>query len=175
MTWPAMTYLAAPLTLAAMPVVALSPASAPQIQGTTLAGEQFSLADNRGQVVVLNFWATWCVPCRAELPAFDRYYRTNRSQGLRMLAISVDVPAKAREVRQASGAFAFDVASISQFKVPGAFRTTTLPRTLIFDRDGHLRWDSVKAKAGVLDEQTLGRIVGPLLAEQTGRQEAQRR
>ena len=79
-------------------------APAPALTGTLFDGTRFSLADHAGNVVMLNFWATWCAPCREEMPALDAYYRRHRGEGLELIAISMDSPkdeAKAREFMRA--------------------------------------------------------------------------
>jgi cytochrome c biogenesis protein CcmG/thiol:disulfide interchange protein DsbE len=63
---------------------------APDFQLTLVDGSHVRLSELRGQVVVLNFWATWCVPCRAELPLLDRYYRLRRDAGLRVFAVTTE-------------------------------------------------------------------------------------
>ena len=57
---------------------------------TNMQGEQVSLSQYRGKVVILNFWATWCPPCREEMPSMERLYRNYKDKGLVMLAINVD-------------------------------------------------------------------------------------
>jgi len=72
---------------------------APQFTLRNLQGNHVSLDSFKGQVVVLNFWATWCAPCRVEMPAFENLYRRYRSQGLTVLAVSLDKAADGK-VRQ---------------------------------------------------------------------------
>src|SRR5215475_6624351 len=77
---------------------------APALVVQELSGQSFDLAAQRGKVVVLNFWATWCPPCRNEMPVLDAFYRKYRSQGLELIGISVDRPhdgAQVRDVMQA--------------------------------------------------------------------------
>lgn len=64
--------------------------AAPDFQVTTIYGHKLSLADFKGQVLVLNFWATWCVPCKKELPMMDAYYRLQQHAGLRILAVTTE-------------------------------------------------------------------------------------
>src|SRR5476651_1212361 len=64
--------------------------AAPDFQVTTLDGTKLTLADFKNQVLVLNFWATWCVPCKTELPLLDRYYRLQQPAGLRVLAVTTE-------------------------------------------------------------------------------------
>ena len=155
---------AALLLLASMSA-ASAPARAgpPVVEADTLDGRRFRLADFHGQVVLLNFWATWCAPCRAEMPAIDAYYQANRGRGLAVLAISMDTPNKAKAVRQIAGGFHFPVAMAEGAKLPSSMRPTQLPVTLVFDRTGALRFDSRKSNPGALTAQTLAGIVGPLL------------
>ena len=64
--------------------------AAPDFHVTTFDGSKFSLADFKGQVLVLNFWATWCAPCKKELPMLDAFYRLQKQAGLRVLAVTTD-------------------------------------------------------------------------------------
>ncbi len=140
-------------------------APALNITATTLDGKPFDTRTLHGQVVIVNFWATWCAPCRAELPEFDRWYRANRGQGVMVLAISADDDSKAKAVRSIAAGFAFPVALASTTRVSGVARASQLPVTLIFDRSGTLRFDSRTGPPGLFDQAALNRIVGPLLRE----------
>ena len=63
---------------------------APPLMLTGLDGKMFDLAKHRGKVVLVNYWATWCAPCRKEMPTLDAFYRRYRSEGLELIGISVD-------------------------------------------------------------------------------------
>lgn len=67
---------------------------APEINLETLQGERVILSQLKGKVVVINFWATWCPPCRAEMPSMERLYARFKGQGLEMLAVNVEADAK---------------------------------------------------------------------------------
>ena len=84
--------------------------AAPALQATLLDGSQFRNADQTGQVIILNFWATWCAPCRAEMPALEAYYQKYRAEGFKILAISMDEPEDEAKVRQVMAAFSFPAA-----------------------------------------------------------------
>lgn len=133
----------------------------------TIDGARFSLADQRDKVVIVNFWATWCVPCRVEMPALDAYFRRHRADGLAMIAISVDAGASAGKLAKATRGFAFPVASLDDTHIARSALPAALPATRIYGRDGTLRFDSVIRATPPLDEATIARIVGPLLAEAT--------
>ncbi len=135
------------------------------INAKTLDGGAFSLTAARGDVVIVNFWATWCGPCRVELPAFDAYYQAHHANGLRMIAISEDGGGKTGEIRRVTAAYHFPIALDRDVKYPASMQPSQLPVTLIFDRAGMLRFDSRRTKGGAIDGPTLARIVDPLLAE----------
>jgi thiol-disulfide isomerase/thioredoxin len=135
---------------------------APALVATTLDGQHFDLAALRGKVVIVNFWATWCTPCRAEMPAIDAFYRAHRDEGLVVLAVSLDDAADAKQVRAVMSEFAFPAAMYKDAKASGYGRMARLPLSFVIDRDGVLRRDAWKA-APALDAAALEREVLPLL------------
>jgi cytochrome c biogenesis protein CcmG/thiol:disulfide interchange protein DsbE len=147
-----------------------APAAGPEaLAATTLDGGHFSLADARGRVVIVNFWATWCAPCRAEMPALDVYYRAHRGEGLEMLAVSLDANGSAKKLARATAAFRFPVARIADTSLPRSAIPRALPETRVYGRDGRLRYKSVARKGELLDSAAIERIVTPLLRESAGR------
>jgi cytochrome c biogenesis protein CcmG, thiol:disulfide interchange protein DsbE len=143
--------------------VAASPAA--PLSATTLDGKPFALAAQRGHVVLVNFWATWCAPCRAEMPALDAYYRKRHAQGLDILAVSVDDGARTASLIAVTGSFSFPVAKIADTKIARSAIPTALPTTRIYGRDGRLRFESDQHHPQMLDAAALDRLLGPLLAE----------
>lgn len=138
---------------------------AANIDGRTIDGAPFSLTAMRGRVVVINFWATWCAPCRAEMPALDRYYLAHRAQGLDMIAISVDAPGKTKAIAQVARAYHFRIAELDNVTLPASYRLSQIPVTLVFDRNGVLRFDGRHTRTPIMDGPALDRIVSPLLGE----------
>ena len=80
----------------------------PKLAGRDVLGKPFDLEGHRGKVVVVNFWATWCEPCREEMPDLVRFYRDHRGQGLRLVLISADDDDQRAEVTRLLGALGFD-------------------------------------------------------------------
>jgi peroxiredoxin len=114
-------------------------APAPDFELPDLEGKAHSLADLRGRVVVLNFWATWCPPCIDEMPSLQRLHRALADRGIAVVAVSVD------ERFSDVGAFVrkfqltFTVLHDDGKKVSRKYRTFMYPETYILDREGVLK------------------------------------
>jgi cytochrome c biogenesis protein CcmG/thiol:disulfide interchange protein DsbE len=112
---------------------------APTLRVTTFGGEPFDLADHRGQVVIINFWASWCVPCRQEMPELDSYYREHSTRGLAVLAISVDRTHDLRDARRAAEQFSFPAALLANAQVNRWPAPAAIPITYVIDSTGRVR------------------------------------
>jgi len=135
---------------------------APDLRAELLDATTFDLVKQRGKVIVLNFWATWCGPCREEMPALDAYYRAHRAEGLELIAISIEGPDDLLKVKRVMKAFSFPAALTSGAQIDGYGRLWRIPVTFVIDRHGVLRFDGFKI-AKTLDLPALERIVTPLL------------
>lgn len=106
----------------------------------TLDGQTVHLSDYEGQVVLLNFWASWCPPCRAEMPTLDAYYREHRDEGFVVLAVNVgESPALARAFIEEQG-FSFPVALDEDTHIADQFGVRGLPVSLLIDRQGNISY-----------------------------------
>lgn len=112
---------------------------APGFTVRNLDGNRVSLEDYKGQVVVLNLWATWCGPCRIEMPGFENLYRRFRSEGLTVLAVSLDKD-NDQKVRDFVKEYklSFPVVLDPQQKVESRYNTFTIPTTYVIDRAGRI-------------------------------------
>ena len=150
------------VSLAAGRATAGEPRAAPPLIATLLDGTRFSLAENTGKVVLINFWATWCGPCRQEMPALDAFYRKHRERGLVMLAISLDEPGEAGAAREVMRGYSFPAALSAQARYSGFGRIWRVPMTFVVDRRGRLR-DDLMRDTLLVDETFLEQRVAPLL------------
>jgi cytochrome c biogenesis protein CcmG/thiol:disulfide interchange protein DsbE len=128
---------------------------APEFTITDLEGKALSLASYRGKVLVLNFWATWCPPCRKEIPDFIEAYRDLRNEGLEILGVSVDetTPEALRDWTKRTGInypIALATPEIVRDYEPGNF----IPATIIVDRKGQIRY----RQSELMDKSTLIRL-----------------
>ncbi|MHB1271349.1 MAG: TlpA disulfide reductase family protein [Rhodanobacter sp.] len=136
---------------------------APPITLTTLDGQQIATRDLRGKVVIVTFWATWCEPCREELPLLSRYARQHVKDGLVILGFSLDTPDELDKVRAVSRTLDFPVGLLGDPHVPGYGRIWRLPVSFTIDRHGRLVDDGWKDKHPEWTAARLQRIVTPLL------------
>lgn len=136
---------------------------APPITLNTLDGKPVALAELRGKVVILTFWATWCGPCREELPLLSRYARAHARDGLVVLGFSLDGADDIRQVRAVADTLSFQVGLLGDPHVPGYGRIWHLPVSFVVDRGGLLIDNGWKDKDPVWTQARLDRIVTPLL------------
>src|SRR5215213_6240123 len=134
---------------------------APDVEFQTLAGKPFRLKELQGQVVLLNFWATYCIPCREEIPALNALQQELQPQGLKIIGASLDDDADGVNAYQQEVAkFEYDVLlGGSDAKVK--FQQAVLPTTYLIDRQGRIRQKIIGAR----DKAGWQEAVKPLLAE----------
>jgi len=138
--------------------------AAPSFSAELIDGKSFNLESVKGDVVIVNFWATWCPACRQEMPAIESYYLKHHSQGLRVIAVSLDDPSDEVKVRDVMKSFTFDAAMEEKSQHKGYGRIWRLPLTFVIDRKGILRKDGWYGPVGI-DQPLLEKIVTPLLEE----------
>ncbi len=119
---------------------------APNFEALTLDGRPASLADFEGNVVLLNVWATWCVPCEEEMPSMERLYEQLHDEGFEVVAVSVDARMGQTDVAGRPGgnigAFAreygltFPILHDPQGQIQRTYQTTGVPESFVIGRDG---------------------------------------
>jgi len=118
---------------------------APLFSLPSLKGSPVTLQSFRGKLVVVNFWATWCPPCVAEMPSLERLHRTLEGEGLQVLGVSIDEDEAALRKFVAARGVTFPILRDPGGRIAaGAYRTTGWPETFVIDA------------AGVLKEQYVG-------------------
>ena len=167
---PRLARLTASLLLLAWPLAgqAAGPAvgkPAPPLTLRTLDGRSISTDSLRGQVVILSFWATWCAPCREELPLLSAYAAQHAGQGLQVLGISLDEPEQLPAVRRQAEGLDFPSGLLGSAWAGGYGRIWRLPANFTIDRDGVLVDNSWNDERADWTPQRLERIVTPLLAQ----------
>jgi peroxiredoxin len=136
---------------------------APAITLATLDGARIDSANLRGNVVIVTFWATWCAPCRDELPVLSRYAAEHAKQGLTVLGFSLDGAEARTKVAAIAHTLNFPVGLLDDPHVRGYGRIWHLPVSFVIDRQGRLAHNGWRDKNPVWDAQRLERIVTPLL------------
>jgi len=135
---------------------------APDFTLENLDGESITLSDLRGSVVVVNLWASWCPPCRAEMPALQQVYENNRDRGLEILAVNTtyqDQETEARAFVEEMG-LTFPVLLERTGEVSRAYQLRAMPSTFFIDREGVIRKVIL---GGPMSEATLQTAVEELL------------
>ena len=141
--------------------------AAPALIVPQLDGHLFDLAALHGKVVIVNFWATWCAPCRAEMPRLDAFYRRYHGRGLELLGLSVDDPGDRGAVLQVMKSFSYPAALAASARSNDFGPPLAVPITWIIDSAGIVRTRLVAGNA--VTEQSLEQAVLPLLAHRDAR------
>jgi thiol-disulfide isomerase/thioredoxin len=112
---------------------------APPLQAPDLQGKVWNLAELRGRVVLLNFWATWCPPCRAEMPSLQQLAEIYGPEQLVVLAVNVgEGPRRIRQYLQSTG-LSLNVLLDPQMEISRAWGASALPTTYLIDAEGRPR------------------------------------
>jgi thiol-disulfide isomerase/thioredoxin len=127
--------------LVAVPAMAVAPAGpAPSFKLDSMAGKPVSLDQFKGQVVMINFWATWCGPCRTEMPILEKLHAKYKPMGFTMIGVNVEpdssLAAKWLQTTPVSFPILFDTKS----EVSKLYSVAGMPSTVIIDRKGNQRW-----------------------------------
>ncbi|MES2056619.1 MAG: TlpA disulfide reductase family protein [Pseudomonadota bacterium] len=131
---------------------------APPFEITLVDGSKVSLDQLRGNVIVLNFWATWCVPCREELPLLDRYYDAQKQHGLKIFAVTTEDSAPIYQLKKMFALMKMPAVR----KISGPYgQIRAVPTNYIIDRSGRIRY----AKAASFSLEDLNANLVPLLNE----------
>ena len=138
-------------------------APAPPLVLHTLDGASIATRDLLGDVVIATFWATWCDPCRTELPILSTYAARHAQQGLRVLGFCLDGPDDLPKVHKVAATLSFPVGLLGSPWAGGYGRIWRIPVSFVVDRRGLLRYDGWQAKQPAWDEARLQRLVTPLL------------
>lgn len=149
--------IAAPEAMKALGIMEMhQPTAAPDISMPTLAGPRLAMKDLRGKLVLVNFWATWCVPCQWEMPLMETLYKAYKDQGFVILAISLDQgdPDRVRAFVK-DKKLTFPVGLDPRHEAARQFGITGLPATLLVGPDGYIKgvtygpkeWDGKDARA----------------------------
>jgi len=132
---------------------------APDFTLTLVDGTKVTRDELRGQVVVLNFWATWCVPCRTELPTLDTYYQMRKDAGLRVFAVTTEDSLPAFQLKKLFAVM--HIPPVRKVKGPYDSIGNAVPTNIVIGRDGRIKY----AKAGAFDLDSLNELLVPLLRE----------
>jgi cytochrome c-type biogenesis protein len=118
---------------------------APEYRAISLTGDSVSLARSRGRVVLLNVWATWCHPCRDEIPVLQALHERYASRGLELVGVSVDARGEEDTIRQFADDFrmTYPLWLDPDERVQSTFLAVGVPATFLIDRGGVLRWRHV--------------------------------
>ncbi len=139
-------------------------APAPAYSAVTLDGDSTSLAELRGRAVLLNVWATWCHPCRTEIPVLQALYEERREQGLEIVGVSIDAGSEDAAVRAFVREFGmtFPVWRDPDSRVTTLFAALGVPATYLIDREGTLVWKKIgPVEEGDPElERRLGEVLG---------------
>jgi peroxiredoxin len=133
-------------------VAANQPSMAPDFTLKSREGVNIKLSELRGQVVMVNFWASWCGPCREEMPLLQQLYDRYQSLGFSLLGVNVDEQKAAADKMLSDVPVNFPILYDEHSKVSKAYQVKAMPSTFMVDRDGRIRYLHKGYKPGYEDE-----------------------
>jgi peroxiredoxin len=136
----ALTVLTAVATMTAAAATLQTGAPAPAFQLNSNAGKPLALADFRGQIVLLNFWASWCGPCRQEMPILEQLNRQYHGKGVTLLGVNVEPDSAAAVAWLKATPVTFPILFDTDSKVSKLYEVAGMPNTVIIDRKGLVRY-----------------------------------
>ena len=143
--------------------VATAQAQAPDFTLRSAEGRNLRLQEQRGQVVLVNFWASWCAPCKQEMPHLNRLYDKYRSSGFTLLAVNIDDNPSHGAATAARWGLKFPVLLDADKTVTRLYDLGSMPATVLIDRDGRVRYLHRGYREGV--EEAYERQIRELVKE----------
>jgi peroxiredoxin len=134
-----------------VPAAVTPQAAAPDFTLKSAEGRNLRLQEQRGQVVLVNFWASWCGPCKQEMPHLNRLYDKYRASGFTLLAVNIDDDAKHGAATAARWGLRFPVLLDAEKTVTRLYDLGAMPSTVLIDRDGRVRYLHRGYREGVED------------------------
>jgi cytochrome c biogenesis protein CcmG, thiol:disulfide interchange protein DsbE len=135
--------------------------SAPEIGLVDLSGQPTSLAAYRGKVVLVNNWATWCPPCKVEMPDLEAFYEAHQSQNFELIGIEAGDPTSEVSKFVKQQGLTFPVWLDPDSKALDAFHNNALPSSYVIDKNGTVRL----AWSGAISREMLEKYILPILEE----------
>jgi peroxiredoxin len=136
---------------------------APEVRLPLAKGGQISLSQLRGQIVLLNFWSSWCGPCREEFPVLDALYRAHHEHGLVLIGVDIDAYPEDAVPFLKKHPISFPIAGDADGAVSSRFFLDSMPMSVLIDRRGTIRW--IHRGFNVDDDREYGAQVDALLRE----------
>jgi len=133
--------------------------TAPDFSLQALDGGSISLNDYAGQVILVNMWATWCPPCKAEMPGINAFYEDYKDDGFVVLAINSQEDAATVQKFISEQGFTFPVLLDGRGAVMNLYQVRGLPTTFIIDRNGQVQF----SHSGAITYEQLEKVIQPLL------------
>ena len=145
-----------------IPLVAAKTKETPSLIITTLDGKNFNLEEKRGKIVIVNFWAKWCVDCRKEVAILDEIYHKYKSHNLEIIGINIDRKRERQKILEISSLFSYPNSMFYEAKKSSFEEPNFIPLTYVIDKNGNLTTKILPSKRKLTIEDFEG-IIKPLL------------
>jgi len=146
---------------------------APKYSAMTLDGKPSTLEEFRGNPAIVNVWATWCIPCRQEMPALEALYDKYSPQGLKIIGVSIDGPGTSQRIKSFIDrmGITYTILHDPDDKFSRAFRTIGVPESFLINDNGEIV-DTWKGPFDAMSEVTQTKVTNLLIGEASGQVES---